>query len=133
MKCHLLRVGPSIDIDDERVALGLGEVGRKIKTNLATLKLIMDLFLKVSDVNYLGLVLAAIHGNVEIGHLRYGQSVSDSLQSGNLWEGFDGEVGGELGVVHQQVDPRVRVCLVHVHLTRKCCKHDARIQVRDHT
>ena len=29
----------------------------------------------MSDVNYLGLVLAAIHGNVEIGHLRYGQSV----------------------------------------------------------
>ena len=44
MKCHLLRVGPSIDIDDERVALGLGEVGRKIKTNLATLELVIFLF-----------------------------------------------------------------------------------------
>ena len=36
---HLLGVWPSIDIDDEGVALGLREVGRKIKTNL-TKKLI---------------------------------------------------------------------------------------------
>ena len=80
--CHLLRVGPSVDIDDEGVFLGLGEVGRKIKTNLTTyyIKLVWDLFTKGSNVmhvKYLGLVLAAIHRNVQIGHLRCKHSVID--------------------------------------------------------
>ena len=37
----------------------------------------LDLFLKGSNVKYLCLVLAAIHRNVQIGHLRYSQSVID--------------------------------------------------------
>ena len=36
LSLDLLGVGPSIDIDDEGVLLGLREVWRKIKTNLTT-------------------------------------------------------------------------------------------------
>ena len=65
---HLLGVGPSVHVDDEGVALGLREVGRKIKTNLDIIGFVFGKGFQDS-FNYLGLVFAAVDRNVQIGNL----------------------------------------------------------------
>ena len=81
---HLLWVGPSVHVDDEGVALGLREVGRKIKTNLDIIGFVFGKGFQDS-FNYLGLVFAAVDRNVQIGNL--GEKHSTKLIDQHLgWE-----------------------------------------------